>query len=692
MSIFTPEPSTEKIRPAEGGADSGAFGGATDEFNRPAAGTRLIPRTARAIVEEQTKSYFSELADDLPLPIEIEFDLLERTNNAFEEENYRRVDESRSRGRGGRPATIRPLQTLSHVQVALVLAHAHSVRRLISAERATALASDLDPVVIYNQASGVYLRSTDAISAAISLYSDQGERFEKNVLKALRVAAPSVRLVNGADWVAVANGDYNRRTGELAPFSPARAFLSRGSVAYVADAPNPIVNNAEDGTDWDIENWFRAIADNDEETYAQLWQLCAAVAQPNVRTNKAVALVNPLGNNGKGTFLALLKEIAGAANTVSASIANLAREQTLPALNGKSLILSDENATNDFVKNSETLKALITRDPVFVNPKYEHPYNLTFAGNQVHCLNALPRFADHSESMWRRWLLIPLLAKFEGKERKYIKDDYIRRPEVLQYVLRKALQMPFSGFSDSAAARDLLGKAKELNDPTLQFWAEHRDVFAWDLLPTELLYEMFKSWFYINKPSGRVLDKSTFVTSLRAAVASSSDGWTALDPRTQKKASVHMRAAEPLLDEYGIHNQKWRHISALKQYRGAILRDRTLIAPLTAPSPNDSSSTGDKSAMDSSTVLERVRRLAQEDERVWRRRAVEDDGVDAPGHVAEHARIRRIGSSCVCSTSFTAQRRYPDSEIERAREIDLALRAAEAGHAAALDAQQGDGS
>ena len=207
-----------------------------------------------------------------------------------------------------------------------------------------------------------------------------------------------------------------------------------------------------------------------------------------MRTNKAVALYNPVGNNGKGTILQALRGLAGESNTLSASVATLAKDTTLPLLSGKSLVVSDENATNDFVKNAEIIKVLATRDTYFVNPKYQHPYNETFEGNQVHCLNALPRFGDHSDSMWRRWLFIPLTAEFEGRDRKYIRDEYLLRDDVIQYILRRALEMKFTGFSETDATRKLMIDAKLHNDAARQFWDEHEKEFVWDLLPLDFLY------------------------------------------------------------------------------------------------------------------------------------------------------------------------------------------------------------
>ncbi len=42
--------------------------------------------------------------------------------------------------------------------------------------------------------------------------------------------------------------------------------------------------------------------------------------------------------------------------------------------------------------------------------------------------------------MYRRLLVVPFDKRFEGCERKYIKNDYLHRKEVLEYVLFHVLR------------------------------------------------------------------------------------------------------------------------------------------------------------------------------------------------------------------------------------------------------------
>lgn len=670
MTTLTSE-GAEKIRPTDGGADSQAFGGAMAN-NTEYEATRPIPRSYNAIIDASTSAYLDALDPGKPPhPWNVEADLLDSTNRELRIENA-----GRKPGTGKRPdandANQLPLlRTLTSIQVARVLAHFHRVIRLTPIRGGRNVTDDKDPIVVYDAGRGVYTHSIDEITRLASLYALPTASFLRDLDTALRVHTPRVSQRSTHEWAAVRNGDYHRATKMLHPFSPERVFLTRGAVNYVPDARNPTIRNESDGTDWDVDSGILEIANGDAETEQQIWELLAAVAQPNVRTNKAVALYNPRGNNGKGTVLQLCGSIAGPDSTIHASIATLAKDVTLPLLAGKSLVLSDENATNDFHRNAEVIKTLATREPFFVNPKYKPPYNATFEGNQVHCLNELPRFADHSPSMWRRWLFISLVAKFEGRDRRYIKDDYLYRSEVLEYVLKRALEMDFTDFTETESNRALKELAILSNDAARLFWAEHKSDFVWNLLPLTWLYDVFKAWFAENKPAGRVMDRNTFVTSIRAVVEESDSGWVDLGTDVRRKAAAHMSDEEPLNGKYGL--TEWMHIPKDKQFRNVLLRDavgRALssVAPVSvlAASPRSASAPAPRSS-----ALAAVNQLREADIQRWTAFVLAEDGPVSPQHLREHTLLRRGGSTCGCSSA--PQKRAADSLYEYARQIDEAL-------------------
>ena len=125
----------------------------------------------------------------------------------------------------------------------------------------------------------------------------------------------------------------------------------------------------------------------------------------------------------------------------------------------------------------------------------------------VQCINFLPRVNDKTSSFYRRLLMVPFDKCFTGMERKYIKDDYLNRKEVLEYVLHKVLKdMPsYYEFDIPDVSEALLGEYKTFNDPVRQFAEEILPQLSWDLVPFKFLYDLFKEWYKENIPSGKRL-------------------------------------------------------------------------------------------------------------------------------------------------------------------------------------------
>ena len=98
-------------------------------------------------------------------------------------------------------------------------------------------------------------------------------------------------------------------------------------------------------------------------------------------------------------------------------------------------IIVDENDVGTYIDKAANLKAIVTGDVIQINRKFKTPIPYQFKGFMVQCLNEMPRVKDKSDSFFRRQLFIPFTKCFTGAERKYIKQDYLKRKEVLEYGL-----------------------------------------------------------------------------------------------------------------------------------------------------------------------------------------------------------------------------------------------------------------
>ena len=281
-----------------------------------------------------------------------------------------------------------------------------------------------------------------------------------------------------------------------------------------------------------------------------IWEILGAIIRPNVSWDKSAWLYSETGNNGKGTLCELMRNLVGNGSYASISVSDFSREFMLEQLLRVSAIIVDENDVGTYIDAAANLKAVITNDVIGINRKYKTPINLQFRGFMVQCLNEFPRFKDKSDSFYRRQLFVPFDKCFTGRERKYIKSDYLHRREVLEYVMYKVLNMDYYSLSEPAACKAVLAEYKEFNDPIRAFFEEMSGRFAWDLIPFDFAYDLYKAWFTENSPSGNIQGKNTFIKNLTNIVNSTNLDWTVDLNKTPVRPRGRMDWPEPLIAEY----------------------------------------------------------------------------------------------------------------------------------------------
>lgn len=453
---------------------------------------------------------------------------------------------------------IKALKCLSPAQIGEVLIRIHNVVKLSlddtddESERATVLAAYMES----GTREGLYYYdvSNTEIKKLISRYSFSAKKSDQNeVVNYLQIHAPLRKANSDGNLIAVSNGIFDFKNKVLMSFSPDYVFLRKLKVGYNAGAVNVVIHNDGDGTDWDIESWLGDMSD-DPEIVDLLWQVMSASIRPNVPFNKAIFFYSRKGNNGKGTICQLIRNLWGAENCCSLSVADFDKDFMLTPLLNASVVLGDENPVGFNIDNADKFKLCVTHDPIEVNIKFQQPRKYRFRGLIIECVNEILRLKDKTGSMARRELIISFEKSFTGKERKYIKSDYIARKDVLEYVLYRALNMNFYSFSEPQACKEALNDQREMNDPIRQFWTELRDCFVWDLLPRDFLYELYKSWIRKNIPNCPIKGKNSFMMEL-ADIVSDDAGWQY--SRTQVRVTKHMmNTPEPLIAEFNLDDWK----------------------------------------------------------------------------------------------------------------------------------------
>lgn len=501
--------------------------------------------TINQLILQEVANFLGTKNQSTYCPEDVERFLLNQINKRLLGEN------ERNRLKGGlahRPLKVLPPSVIATCILKRELRHTG----LIGKSRATA------ELVTYEDAGpdeGLYVPAEDSIRRLARQYHYTISPKDLNaVVECVRDSVSLLEESEDSDVVALANGLFDLRTKELRPFSPKVVLTSKASVAFNEDATTCAVIDG-----WSVDEWIRGLANNDSDVNKLFWETIAALFRPDHSFDKAVLLYSPTGSNGKGTFVELLRNLVGAERVATLSIADFSKPFLPEELRSAFCVLSDENEVGYYLKEAGPFKAWVTHDWTRFNVKYGSMTSIKGRGLCVFCANELPSSKDKSESFYRRFIPIPFLKRYVGAdENKAIKNDYVKRPEVLEYVANKALMKDlFDSFIEPAVCKELLDQIRVENDPVLQFAEEFLPQFKWDLLPWGFLYGVYSAWMRKEVPNGRAVNSREFNKRLSAYVDDNpSCGWAVLRGADGKQIPKRTKGLivgnEPLAMEYDL--------------------------------------------------------------------------------------------------------------------------------------------
>lgn len=480
----------------------------------------------------------------LPTPDEIKGNILDNSRNAVTMYN--------SIAQQGAKWKV-PME-LKTYQIAYVMLHVHYIALIETTESEDDADCALLGVYMEDgEDEGLYTTKDSEIRRIARLYKRRITYKEfQEMLYIMREEAPRVKRCSERNLIAVNNGIFDFDTKTLMPFTPDKVFTSKSRVDYNPNAKNVVIHNDEDGTDWDVESWMNTLSD-DKGVVTILWQVLGAVIRPNVSWNQACFMYSESGNNGKGTLCVLMRQLVGEGRYASIPLKDFGKDFMLEPLVRATSVIVDENDVGTYIDKAANLKAVITGDTIQINRKFKQPISFKFKGFMVQCLNEMPKVKDKSDSFYRRQLFIPFTKCFTGAERKYIKDDYLKRKEVVEYVMYKVLNMNYYEFDVPEVCKTALEEYKEFNDPVRQFMAEIMPQLQWDFVPFTFLYDLYKAWYkkYVGKQEVKSLQ--VFIKDILNLLNDYPD-WDCPDSKKAVRPKNMMDKPEWLIDEYNLED------------------------------------------------------------------------------------------------------------------------------------------
>ncbi|VTT19291.1 DNA primase [Streptococcus dysgalactiae subsp. equisimilis] len=289
-------------------------------------------------------------------------------------------------------------------------------------------------------------------------------------------------------YILVKNGIYDKYKRKLLPFDHRFINFSTIETELIPNAPLPTIDG------WDVESWLLDLMSGDKDLVKLLWQVVAASLNGNYSYRKSIWFVGN-GNDGKGTFQQMISNLVGFKNVAPLKLNQFSERFGLAIIEGKTVIIGDDVQAGIYVDESSNFNSVVTGEPVSIEKKGENPYMAIFKKTVIQSTNGMPSFKNKSNGTYRRIIIIPFKKTFSSKEDNWaIKDDYINRKEVLEYVLWKAINLDFDRFSEPKATQERMTEFKEENNSVLRFLNEYLPCVESTRIPVKFLWILYQAW------------------------------------------------------------------------------------------------------------------------------------------------------------------------------------------------------
>lgn len=349
-------------------------------------------------------------------------------------------------------------------------------------------------IAFYNPVNGTYTRNLRELYRFLSFFepSITKDKAEKVVFQLINRAKYNHHHDDGK-YIAVNNGLFNLETKKLEGFTPLHPVFTKVATNFNPEAKSPNING------WTVDKMFDQLACGDKDEVKLFWQIINDALNGNRSRGKAFFLVgNVHGNNGKGTYQALIENLVGEDNYGNLKVDAFEQRFNLSVLDGKTVCIGDDIQT-DYINNSSNFNSIVTGDPVNIELKKKPIYTTTLHCTIIQSCNTMPMFAKKGGTM-RRLILVPFDAQFTDKtDNKAVKEQYLKRKDVLEYVLKKALTFPdFDKFIEPARSKALKEEFEADNNSVVGFLKDIFEPGNFERIPVSLVYRWYQSYCHNN--------------------------------------------------------------------------------------------------------------------------------------------------------------------------------------------------
>ncbi len=263
------------------------------------------------------------------------------------------------------------------------------------------------------------------------------------------------------DWLLnVKNGTIDLRTGDLLPFTKEHLTTHRLDVEYHKDAECPL-----------FMAFLDRVCANDTELILYL-QKCVGISLTGDTQNELVFFIFGEGQNGKSTFLGIVRFMLGSyGHRVNPDMfmtrgkSSSGPKESLANLRGKRFVLGNEVEEGRRFAMA-LIKATTGAETITADRKWEHEteyqptHKLWLFGNYK------PEVRDTSVAAWRRLKLIPFEVKITDEEKDTKLKVKLRKelPGILAWAVRGCLAYQKDGITDPPVVLNATSRYRKEQD------------------------------------------------------------------------------------------------------------------------------------------------------------------------------------------------------------------------------------
>jgi len=293
------------------------------------------------------------------------------------------------------------------------------------------------------------------------------------------------------DWLAMENGILDLR-GLLEGNAPQLRDHSPRWFSPVC-LPYPFIPEA------DCPRWrafLDEVMEGDEDRLDLLAEWAGYNLVPDVSMHK-FALLEGEGANGKSVFLKVLEALIGPDNVSHVMLEMFGMRFQLAPIIGKLANIVPE--VSELAKPDEAIfKAMVAGDPVLIDRKSKPPVTCSPTARVTIATNTRPRWADRSDGIWRRMLLIPFRVSIpEDRQDRHLADYIIEHelPGVFNWAVRGLRNLRQRGrFTDPDVCREAIADYRQETNPARTFLLEECQAAPGAWVKSERLYKFYRDW------------------------------------------------------------------------------------------------------------------------------------------------------------------------------------------------------